>query len=93
MRIRGLSLLISSVFLSSVVVAEEANAPIDTSAAEQTAQTVCAACHGTDGNSAIPLNPKIAGQHPEYLYKQLTEFKSGKRNNAVMAGMVANLSD
>lgn len=93
MRIRGLSLLISSVFLSSAVIAEEAQAPLDMSAAEQTAQTVCAACHGADGNSAIALNPKIAGQHPEYLAKQLTEFKSGKRANAVMAGMVANLSD
>lgn len=60
----------------------------------------CAACHGTDGNSAIALNPKIAGQHAGYLYKQLTEFKlagqtGGKdgRNNAVMIGMVAPLSD
>lgn len=60
--------------------------------AEQTAKTVCAACHGADGNSAITLNPKLAGQHPEYLLKQLTNFKEGKRANAVMAGMVANLT-
>ncbi len=60
--------------------------------AETTAKTVCAACHGVDGNSAIALNPKLAGQHPEYLLKQLTNFKEGKRANAVMAGMVANLS-
>lgn len=60
--------------------------------AEQTAKTVCAACHGADGNSAIALNPKLAGQHPEYLLKQLTNFKEGTRANAVMAGMVANLS-
>jgi cytochrome c553 len=60
----------------------------------------CAACHGTDGNSAIPLNPKLAGQHAGYIYKQLTEFKlagqtAGKdgRNNAVMNGMAAPLSD
>jgi len=54
---------------------------------------VCAACHGVDGNSVITQNPKLAGQHPEYLLKQLKEFKSGKRENAVMTGMVANLSE
>lgn len=54
---------------------------------------VCAACHGADGNSASPENPKLAGQHPQYLIKQLQEFKSGKRNNAVMKGFAANLSD
>lgn len=58
----------------------------------QIAQNVCAACHGADGNSSISLNPKLAGQHPEYLLKQLTNFKEGKRANAVMAGMVANLT-
>lgn len=58
---------------------------------------VCAACHGTDGNSAIPMNPKLAGQHANYLAKQLKEFKlamqtGGKegRNNAIM-GMQANV--
>jgi cytochrome c553 len=41
----------------------------------------------------ITLNPKLAGQHPEYLEKQLTEFKSGKRANAVMSGMASTLSE
>jgi len=54
---------------------------------------VCAACHGADGNSTITANPKLAGQHPEYLVKQLQEFKAGKRANAVMSGMAAPLSD
>ena len=62
------------------------------SSAEATVKGVCAACHGADGNSAIALNPKLAGQHPEYLLKQLINFKEGKRANAVMAGMVANLT-
>lgn len=58
---------------------------------------VCAACHAADGNSQIAVNPKLAGQIPDYLYKQLTDFKAapGKkaaRDNAVMAGMVASLS-
>ena len=54
---------------------------------------VCAACHGADGNSAIAANPKLAQQHPEYLVKQLQEFKSGKRNNPVMKGFASALSD
>jgi cytochrome c553 len=54
---------------------------------------VCVACHGADGNSGIPENPKLAGQHPEYLVKQLQEFKSGKRKNAVMMGFASTLSD
>jgi cytochrome c553 len=54
---------------------------------------VCAACHGADGNSAIAANPKLSQQHPEYLVKQLQEFKSGKRNNAVMKGFASMLSD
>ncbi len=54
---------------------------------------VCAACHAPDGNSVIPVNPKLAQQHPEYLLKQLQEFKSGKRANPIMTGMAATLSD
>jgi len=53
----------------------------------------CAACHAADGNSVIPVNPKLAQQHPEYLVKQLQEFKAGKRANAIMNGMAAPLSD
>jgi cytochrome c553 len=59
---------------------------------------VCAACHGADGNSTAPANPKIAGQFAEYLEKQLRDFKAGsgkepRRKSAVMNGMVATLSD
>lgn len=53
----------------------------------------CAACHSADGNSAIPANPKLSQQHPEYLVKQLQEFKSGKRKSPVMSGMAAMLSE
>lgn len=56
-------------------------------------EAVCLACHGLDGNSGAPVNPKLAQQHPEYLLKQLQEFKSGKRNNAVMKGFASTLSD
>ena len=54
---------------------------------------VCASCHGADGNSGVPANPKLAGQHPEYIVKQLQEFKSGKRANAIMMGFATALSD
>jgi cytochrome c553 len=54
---------------------------------------VCAACHGADGNSGSPAYPKLAQQHPEYLVKQLQEFKSGKRDNAIMKGFASALSE
>jgi len=54
---------------------------------------VCVACHAADGNSVLPVNPKLAGQHPEYVTKQLQELKSGKRENAVMKGFASMLSD
>jgi cytochrome c553 len=54
---------------------------------------VCAACHGADGNSGTPVNPKLAQQHPEYLVKQLKEFKAGTRNNAVMKGFATALTE
>lgn len=54
---------------------------------------MCASCHGADGNSSVPIQPKLAHQHPEYLVKQLQEFKSGKRKNAVMQGFASALSD
>ena len=53
----------------------------------------CMACHTADGSRGAPANPILQGQHADYLVKQLTEFKSGKRKNAVMQGMVATLSD
>ncbi len=54
---------------------------------------ICASCHGADGNSGTPAYPKLAEQHPEYLVKQLQEFKSDKRNNAIMKGFASALSD
>jgi cytochrome c553 len=53
----------------------------------------CAACHGADGNSGTPSFPKLAQQHPEYLVKQLQEFKAGKRKNPIMQGIAAQLTD
>ena len=87
------TLLVASVFS---VQANEATAPVakpDLAKGEASFGAVCAACHGADGNSAVTVNPKLAQQHPEYLVKQLQEFKSGKRANAIMMGMSAALSE
>jgi cytochrome c553 len=53
----------------------------------------CAACHGANGISAIPLYPNLAGQKEAYIAQQLRNFKSGERNNAIMKGMVMALSE
>ncbi len=73
--------------------AKAAPAKPDLAAGEAKFTAVCAACHGADGNSGSPANPKLSQQHPEYIAKQLAEFKSGKRANPVMQGLAAGLSD
>ena len=55
--------------------------------------TACAACHGVDGVSASPMFPTIAGQHADYMVHALKGYKSGQRNNPVMQGSVASLTD
>ena len=68
------------------------NAP-DVANGQKIATQVCAACHGADGNSTIAANPRIAGQHAEYLAKQLRDFKANKdRKNAIMYGFASPLS-
>lgn len=59
----------------------------------QQLSAACQACHTADGSRGAPANPILQGQHPEYLVKQLVEFKSGKRKNAVMSGMAAPLAE
>ncbi|MEY2947507.1 MAG: hypothetical protein RL084_904 [Pseudomonadota bacterium] len=85
----------ASVLMVGSVVANEAApkaAKPDLAKGEAIVAGVCAACHAADGNSMIPANPKLAQQHPEYILKQLQEFKSGKRANPVMMGFAAQLS-
>ena len=70
----------------------------DAAKGQEIAGKVCAACHGPDGNSPLSVNPSLAGQHAEYIYKQLGNFKSkngkpAERNNPIMAGNAAALSD
>jgi cbb3-type cytochrome c oxidase subunit III len=90
-------LLMSAVFFGvfpHLQAAEPAAAPkADPAKGAAIYNAACAACHGADGNSAVPAYPKLSQQHPEYIAKQLAEFKSGKRANAVMLGFATALSD
>lgn len=54
---------------------------------------VCGACHGMDGNSALAMYPKLAGQNESYTVRQLAQFKNGQRNNAIMLPFASTLSD
>ena len=69
-----------------------ARAEADPAKGQVVAGAICAACHMPDGNSIIPQNPRLAGQHAEYISKQLASFKSGERANPIMLGMSMALS-
>ncbi|MEO6853365.1 MAG: c-type cytochrome [Rhodoferax sp.] len=88
---------LASPFLSAFAAEEKPAAPMaakpDLVKGEASFTAVCVACHAADGNSSIAANPKLSQQHPQYLIKQLQEFKSGKRNNAIMKGFATAMSD
>ena len=84
--------LLAGVFAASAAFAAEPQNKADLAKGRDIVNQICGACHGPDGNSPSPANPKLAGQIEEYLDKQLTNFKSGDRKNPVMSGMVAALS-
>jgi len=88
--------LLSSLLLATAAHANEpaaAPAKPDLAKGGAVSAQVCAACHTADGSRGSPANPILQGQHAEYLVKQLTEFKDGKRKNAIMNGMAAPLSE
>ena len=96
MQVRRFAAVLASVFITAAAHAQVA-VKGDPAKAQQLVKQVCSACHNLDGNSTIPANPVIAGQHPEYAFKQLLNFKSegGKpadRPSPVMTGIVASLS-
>jgi len=93
---KTVAILLSSLLLAAAASANEpaaASPKPDLGKGGTISSQVCAACHTADGSRGSPANPIIAGQHPEYLAKQLTEFKAGKRKSAVMQGMAAPLSE
>ena len=79
--------------LPLLFIAATATQAADPAKGQAIASTVCVACHGADGNSVIPTNPKLAGQHADYIAKQLREFKGNVRQNPIMMGMAAGLSE
>ena len=83
------------VFVSALLAATVANSGLaqGDAAAGQAKSALCATCHGADGNSALAVNPKLAGQNASYLMKQLMDYKSGARVNPTMSAMVASLTD
>lgn len=79
--------------LFALAFAGAAQAAGNAEAGKAMAAQVCAACHGPEGNKpTAPENPILAGQHQDYLVKALKDYKSGKRNNAIMKGFTASLS-
>ena len=87
-------LLTASLLATSAFAADAPAAPkVDLAKGAASYGAVCAACHGADGNSAVPAQPSLAGQHPEYTLKQLLEFKSGVRKDPIMQGFASALSE
>ena len=83
---------ISAYFAAQPPARSQARAPGDATRGKDLT-AVCATCHGADGNSVVPANPKLAGQHATYLGNALRDYKSGRRGNAIMTAMVAALSE
>lgn len=65
----------------------------DPAKARALVQEACAACHGADGNSADTHFPKLAGQHAEYLLREMKDYREGRRKSDIMAPMLASLSE
>lgn len=88
---RTLATLIAAALLpwATIVAAQD---KADAKAAEKIVQARCSICHGLEGESASPIFPRLAGQHPEYIAKQLADFKSGRRKGT-MNEQAQTLSD
>jgi cytochrome c553 len=96
--IRGVAALAAISLLWGGLALAQGEGKPDLAKGEKIAKQVCAACHAADGNSVAAVNPKLAGQFARYLQKQLDNFKAqggrkALRENPIMAGMVAGLSD
>lgn len=96
MNVRLVTAALAGALLSTAVYGQGA-VKGDPAKAQQLVTQVCAACHGTDGNSIIPANPVLAGQHPDYAFRQLAHFKGdggkpAERRSAVMGAIVSTLS-
>ena len=89
MKTMSLLVILSSLSAASLT----AHAGGDPVAGKTIAAEKCQACHGVDGNGDNPQYPRLAGQHANYLVQALADYKSGVRNNPIMAGFAAGLSE
>lgn len=88
--IRGFSLIAIGALLALAATPSSASGD---PARGKTKVATCVACHGQDGNAVDPQYPRLAGQYADYLAQALHEYKDGRRNNAIMKGFAATLSD
>lgn len=86
-------LTLAAVLAAPLVHAQTAPAAPDVARGQTIATQVCAACHTVDATRGSPANPILAGQHADYLAKQLADFKTDKRPSAIMKGFASTLSD
>lgn len=86
-------LKLSVAAIAALGLAQAASAKGNVESGKAKAAQLCAACHGADGaKPSAPDQPILAGQHADYLVQALHDYKSGKRNNAIMKGFAAPLS-
>lgn len=92
--VAALAATLATALIAPVSAAEAPQGPAkpDLAKGAQISQQVCSACHTADGSRGMPNFPILQGQHADYIVKQLTEFKSGARDNAIMKGMATPLS-
>jgi cytochrome c553 len=96
---KSAAFLLSGFLLSLASVCASANdaapapAKPDLAQGEAKSNTVCGACHTNDGSRGSPANPILQGQHPDYIFKQLSEFKADKRPSPVMKGFASTLTE
>ena len=91
---KSAAVLLAAALLAGSALANEAPAAAKPDPVKgQAAATACLACHTADGSRGVPANPILQGQHPEYIVKQLTEFRSGVRKSPVMTGMSATVPE
>lgn len=92
---KSLAILLTATLLAASASAADAPAApkIDLAKGAASYAAVCVACHAADGNSTVPAQPKLAQQHPEYLLKQLLDYKSGARKDPIMTGFATALSE
>jgi len=93
-----ISISVAAALISSGTQAESdatagAAKAVGDAAAGATKVAACLACHGPNGNALVPSWPKLAGQHAQYIYKQLMDFKSSTRENGQMSPQVIPLGE